>query len=160
MDICARLGNGELDFYTTMAEFNSSWKNINITQGSTTFISGGSYDVWIPFKYNPSTHNYEHYTCLKGNCRFNSSMNLNGSALWSASRPSARQDPCVACTPEGCYDYECYHIKAMHKCKFVTMNFLHTFGLCDKSQLGNLLFCKVDWGIYPLSIGQGRLFGA
>jgi len=142
--MCTRLGKGRLDFYSTMAEFDSSWANINLTIGSANFTGGSFYQVWIPYMKNPVTKHYEYVTYSKGSYQFNSSLNLNGSVLWGPGYPSQKAEDCVVCIQTwGCYDVPCSSSQTLHKCKFLTMNFLHMQGLCDSTALGNkICYCE------------------
>ena len=129
MDACTGLGNGELDFYATMAEFDSAWANIE--------TSDDYYDVWIPYKKNPDTGMYEYVTYQgNGNYNYDPSNNLTGSPLWGPGYPSYNKE-CVACAIGwGCYDTSCSETKKLNKCKFPQMRFLHILGLCEGTALG------------------------
>ncbi len=132
-------GNGKLDFYSTKAEFDASWTNINLTSGSANFTGGDDYEVWIPFMKNHETNQYEYVIYFSGQYNFNSGRTLNGSSLWSPGYPSQKAEDCVVCgQTSACYDAPCSQTVNLHKCKFVTMNFLHMQGLCDKTALGSI----------------------
>jgi hypothetical protein len=136
VQVCSGLGSGELDFYSTIAEFGSSWSDVNLTSKSTNFTDEDTFDVWIPFKKNPATGNYEYVIYEDGRLKFNTSMILNGS-LWVPGSPSVLGKECVSCVKDwGCYDTSCSEQKEVHKCKFTSMTLLQLQGLCDKTSLG------------------------
>ena len=135
------MGKGELDFHNTLAELEASWNNLFLKPGFENYTRGKTFDVWIPFKRNPDTGNYEYTTKKDYDWQpdiFNSTTTLTGSPLWAPGKPSPVSKDCVACVSGiGCYDEKCSQVKKIHKCKFSETSFIHVQGLCDKTALGN-----------------------
>ena len=142
-----------LDVYETIAEFDSSFANINTIDGY--------YEVWIPYKKNPDTGMYEYFASNgDGFYSHNSSDNLNGSLLWSPGSPSTGSKECVICAQGwGCWDDSCSEKRDFNKCKFPSMRFLHILGLCDKTALGmNFLnsFLLIAYLVAKVNIGSKK----
>jgi hypothetical protein len=137
VEVCTGLGNGELDFYNTMADLESSWANTSLQSPMVNFSGGQYFEVWLPFRKNPASGNYAHVQLDQGGFQFDSSITLNGSPLWSPGFPSIMRKKCVGCASSlGCYDEDCTSTMSIHKCKFSKVSLLHLQGLCEETLLG------------------------
>jgi hypothetical protein len=140
VEVCTGLGNGELDFYSSMADLESSWANISLQSPMVNYSSGAYFEVWIPYKKNPGSGNYEHVRLDQGAYQFDSSLTLNESSLWSPGYPSILRKKCVYCARSyGCYDDDCGNPREVHKCKFSNISWLHLQGLCETTSLGTCM---------------------